>query len=144
MLVFSNQRLGPAAELMVSREIATALLERVATAARDRASGHWEHELVRWLDEQIARISTTNSITSTGRNKADAARKSSILTIDVGDIAFTPQHFDRQRRFLIEAIEEAAQDGEHVRAAVSWVDMIKAHPRDSVQFGRRWLWQPTV
>jgi hypothetical protein len=83
MLVFSNQRLGPAAELMVSRDVAVRLLRLVADAARSFASAYWERELVRWLDEQAVRATVTQPA----------------ITIDVGEIAFTPQHFDRQRRF---------------------------------------------
>jgi hypothetical protein len=128
MLVFSNQRLGPAAELMVSRDVAIRLLRRVADAARAFASAHWERELVRWLDEQAVRAAVTQLA----------------LTIDVGEIAFTPQHFDRQRRFLLEAIEEARTETPYSRVLTDWADLIKAHPRDSVQFGRRWLWHSTV
>ena len=128
MLVFSNQRLGPAAELMVSRDVAVALLKLVAEAARPFAHAYWERELVRWLDEQAVRASVTRAA----------------VAIDVGDIAFTPQHFDRQRRFLLEAIEEARAETPHARVLVDWADLIKAHPRDSVQFGRRWVWHSTV
>jgi uncharacterized membrane protein YccC len=128
MLVFSNQRLGPAAELMVSREVAISLLRLVAEAARPFASAHWERELVRWLDEQAVRAQVTHAA----------------IMIDVGDIAFTPQHFDRQRRFLLEAIEEARAETPHSRFLTDWADLIKAHPRDSVQFGRRWVWHSNV
>ncbi len=129
MLVFSNQRLGPAAELMVSREIAANVLTSIADAARPIASAHWERELVRWLDDQAVRVSTTNAVE---------------LAVDVGDIAFTPQHFDRQRRFLIDAITRAGERCEHSRALVAWAAMIEAHPRESIQFGRRWVWHSTV
>jgi hypothetical protein len=133
MFVFSNQRLGPAAELLVSPEIALALVTRVADAARPAANAHWEHELVRWLDEQAARIAAACAIPG-----------AVALAIDVADIAFTPQHFDRQRRFLVDAIDRARAGSEHSRALVAWADLIEAHPRDSVQFGRRWLWHSTV
>jgi hypothetical protein len=129
MLVFSNHRLGPAAELLVSSQIATSLLACVAEAARPQARALWEHELVRWLDAQCARISSTNAID---------------LAIDVSDIAFTPQHFDRQRRFLLEAIERAIPESEHARTLINWADMIKAHPRDSVQSSKRWTWHTTA
>ncbi len=131
MLVFSNQRLGPAAELMLAHDVAIAILRSVAAAARPIASAIWERELVRWLDEQ-ARVASTTMAPH---------------VIDVGDIAFTPQHFDRQRRFLLEAIDEARAEAPSTgsaRALVDWADLIKAHPRDSVQFGRRWVWHSTV
>jgi hypothetical protein len=128
MLVFSNQRLGPVAELMVSRDVAVSLLRLVAEAARVAATAYWESELVRWLDEQALRASVTPLA----------------ITIDVSEIAFTPQHFDRQRRFLLDAIEEARAETPYSRVLVDWADLIKAHPRDSVQFGRRWLWHSTA
>ena len=128
MLVFSNQRLGPAAELLVSREVAIAVLRSVADAARPTASAHWERELVRWLDEKARWIGATSS---------------TMLAIDVGDIAWTPLNFDGQRRFLLAAIEAARGDAPYARQLTDWADLIKAHPRDSVQFGRRWIWHTT-
>ncbi len=129
MLVFSNQRLGPAAEMMVSRPIAIDVLRKVAAAARPIANGHWEKELVRWLDEQAAHV-------------ASAATRH--VGIDVGDIAFTPLHFNRQRRFLIEAIQRVCATSEHSRLLGAWANLIEAHPSDSVQYGRRWLWHPSA
>ena len=128
MLVFSNHRLGPAAEMMLPRDVAIALLRSVAEAARMRSSAIWERELVRWLDEKALVASTTMAP----------------FVIDVGDIAFTPSNFDRQRRFLLEAIDEARDGTPYSRALVDWADLIKAHPRDSVQMPRRWLWHSTV
>jgi hypothetical protein len=129
MLVFSNQTLGPAAELMVSREVAIAVLRSVADVARPLAAAHWERELVRWLDERALWI-------------ASAAPRT--IAIDVGDIAWTPQHFDRQRRFLLEAIDGARAELPYARQLTDWADLIKAHPRASVQIGRRWVWDPTA
>jgi hypothetical protein len=128
MLVFSNHRLGPAAELMVPRDVGASLVRSVAEAARTTASSHWERELVRWLDERAHWI-----VASTSRS----------IAIDVTDIAFTPQHFDRQRGFLLEAIETACADIRYARALADWADLIKAHPSDSVQLSRRWIWRPT-
>ncbi len=126
MLVFSNQRLGPASELYVGNETASAILRSVAAAARPSASAVWEHELVRWLEEQSARAGTA------------------IQVIDVADIAFTPQHFERQRRFLIEAIERAREGSEHSRVLAAWAVLIEGYPSDSVQFGRRWIWHSSI
>ena len=109
----------------MSREIAAVLLRSVSDAARPNAAAHWELELVRWLDEHVARITRVD-------------------VIDVADIAFTPQHFDHQRRFLIDAIDRARTTSEHARALGVWAGLIEAHPRDSVQVGRRWIWPPTV
>jgi hypothetical protein len=122
MVVFSNHRLGPSAELLVSREVAAALLREVAAAAAPRAQARWEHELASWL----VRFAGSDGI-----------------TLDVADLAWTPEHFERQRGFLVDAIRRAQQGSEHARALGRWADMIEAHPRDSVQVGRRWLWPAT-
>jgi hypothetical protein len=119
MVVFSNQRLGPAAELLVSPGIAEAMLRATADAARPNAESRWEHELVAWLEERAA---------------ADAK------SLDVGEIAWSPENFERQRSFLTDAIARAALGSEHARALGLWGRMIGAHRRQHVQVGRRWRW----
>ena len=126
MVVFSNQRLGPRAELVVSNEVAAAMLQATADAIRTRAEARWERELLRWLDERAlatARVTTTESL-------------------DVGEIAWTRDHFDAQRWFLVESLARATLHSAHGPALERWRQMIEAHPRDSVQFGRRWNWHP--
>ena len=122
MIVFSNHRLGPAAELLVSPQVAEGMLRATAEAASSTADGHWERELVRWLQ----------------------VRAAANVGLDVGEVAWSPEHFERQRRFLIDAIELAARTSEHTRALRRWAGMIEAHPRDSVQVGRRWTWLATA
>jgi hypothetical protein len=119
MVVFSNHRLGPGAELFVSDDVAQTMLRETAAAARPFAEARWEVELVLWLD-----------------SRADAGAQ----MLDVGDIAWTPDHFATQRTFVIEAIQRAARCGEHALAFDRWRRMVEAHPADSVQVGRRWQW----
>ncbi|MEO7733839.1 MAG: hypothetical protein ABIY55_22940 [Kofleriaceae bacterium] len=119
MVVFSNRRVGPSAELLVSRGVAAELLAEVAAAARPGAQARWEHELVTWLERCAA---------------AEHAG------VDVSDIAWSPEHFERQRGFLIEAIRCAEETSPHGRALARWSQMIAAHPRELVQVGRRWQW----
>lgn len=128
MVVFSNRRLGPEAELVVSNEAAAAMLQATADAVRTRADARWEHELVRWLDERALAV----------------ARLASTSEIDVDDLAWTRDHFDAQRWFLVDAIVRAALHGPHAPALDRWRHLIEAHPRDSVQFGRRWNWHVTA
>jgi hypothetical protein len=45
---------------------------------------------------------------------------------------------------LLAAIERAAAGSEHGLAFDRWRRLIEAHPRESVQVGRRWNWSPTV
>lgn len=135
MIVLSNRRLGPAAELLVSAAVAESMLRATAAAARPEAEARWEQELVRWLEDRASPPEAATPESSRGR-PAD-------LVIDVSEIAWTPDNFDRQRRFLLRAIEQAAEISEHARALRLWAQMIEAHPRDSVQFGRRWTSQPS-
>jgi hypothetical protein len=118
MVVFSNQRLGASAELLVSDDVAAEMLRATAEQARPFAEARWERELVDWL----------------------ARRAESKGPLDVSEIAWTPDHFEAQRRFLLSAIERAAEASEHVLAFERWRRLIEAHPRDSVQVGRRWQW----
>jgi len=124
MVVFSNHRLGPSVELVVSNEVAAAMLQAAADALRTRAEARWEQELVRWLDERAR---------ATGRT-------ATTCSLDVGEIAWTRDHFDAQRWFLVDALARASTRSEHAQAIERWRQMIEAHPRDSVQFGRRWTW----
>lgn len=118
MVVFSNRHLGPSTELVMSAELAAAMLAAVRDAAADAANGRWEHELVAWLDRRAARPEGT---------------------VDVGDLAWTPDHFEPQRHFMIDAIARAASvAAEHAAALGRWREMIAAHPRPSARAGRRW------
>jgi len=123
MVVFSNHRIGPSAELLVSHEVAAELLREVAAAAGPSAQARWEHELVSWL--QCCATSGPAQLAS----------------LDVSDIAWTPENFERQRSFLLEAIERAMAASANARALARWSAMIEAHPRESVQVGRRWHWR---
>ncbi len=119
MVVFSNQALGPAVDLLVSEQVAHELLAEVAVAARPLANARWEHELVQWLATRAG---------------------GTVAALDVCDIAWTPQHFDHQRGFLIAAIDQALATSHHARALGRWREMIEAHPHHAVSVGRRWQW----
>ena len=119
MVVFSNQRLGAAAELLVSPVVATEMLRSTAEAARPLAQSRWEHELVLWLEDRARMLGPV---------------------LDVTEVAWTPDNFERQRRFVIDAIDRAALRSDHARALSLWCRMIEAHPREHVVVGRRWRW----
>src|SRR4051812_21523221 len=93
MVVFANSRLGPSAELLLSDDVASAMLRSVAAMARPVAEARWERELVRWLE---------------GRGTESPTRN-----LDVHEIAWTPDHFEAQRRFVADAIARAAFGSEH-------------------------------
>jgi hypothetical protein len=153
MVVFSNRRLGPSAELLVSDEVARTMLDRTAHAARPFAEARWELELVLWLDRRAMLIESTSpafsaspAFTASPSAGLAATRQSSRggHVIDVNDIAWTPDHFGAQRAFIVGAIERAAAGTEHPLAYDRWRRLIEAHPAESVQVGRRWSWQPTA
>jgi len=141
MVVFSNHRIGPSVELLVSDDVAMAVLKATATAARPFAEARWELELVLWLDRRGDQIADATERPSDTATKASSRGG---MVIDVADIAWTPDHFEAQRRFLIDAILRAAASADHALAFDRWRRMIEAHPADSVQVGRRWQWQPTA
>jgi hypothetical protein len=128
MLVLGNARLGPSVEIVVSNDVAAAMLQAVADAIRSRAEARWELELLRWLDERAIA----------------AGRTTGTASIDVSEIAWTRDHFDAQRWFVVDAVARAMIHSEHAAALERWRRMIEAHPRDSVQFGRRWSWHVTA
>ncbi|MBL0215518.1 MAG: hypothetical protein IPQ07_16735 [Myxococcales bacterium] len=119
MVVFSNRRLGPAAEMLVSPEVGGAILREAAAAARPLAQSRWEHELVVWLEDRSRRLGGD---------------------LDVGDIAWSPENFERQRAFLCGAIEQAGLASTHTRALTQWAKQIATHPREAIVVGRRWQW----
>jgi hypothetical protein len=119
MVVFANRYLGPSAELFVSDDVAQAVLRHTANAARPFARARWEIELVLWLD-----------------SRADLGPQ----VLDVSDIAWTREHFDHQRTFLIDAIQGAARLGLHPLVFDRWRRLVELHPRDAVLAGRRWQW----
>ena len=133
MVVFSNHRLGPGVELIVSAGVAASILRAAAAAASPFAGARWEHELVRWLDERARELLVLE-------------RRPGVALdyFDVNDIAWTPDHFEPQRRFLIEAIVRASTTSEHPLVLDRWRRLVEAHPAESVQVGRRWNWQPTA
>ncbi|MBA2544925.1 MAG: hypothetical protein H0V17_35105 [Deltaproteobacteria bacterium] len=135
MIVFSNHRLGPASELLVSAAVAESMLRDTAEAASLSAEDRWERELVRWLEDRASMVAASVRLTDV----AEARRvRPANTAIDVGEVAWSPEHFERQRRFLIDGIEIAGTHSLHVRALGRWAAMIQAHPRGSVQVGRRW------
>jgi len=105
--------------LLVSPEVGAALLRSTAAAARPLAQSRWEHELVVWLEDRSRRLGGD---------------------LDVSDIAWSPENFERQRSFLGAAIERAAHGSEHSRALGLWGRQIASHPRESIVVGRRWQW----
>ena len=119
MVVISNRRLGPQAELVVSEAIAAALLRRLAAGAAPVARSRWELELVRWLELRAVSLAPV---------------------IDVDDIAWTPEHFEAQRGFAL----AAAATPPSRRPARGGARALAAHDRGTSRglgpAQRRWQW----
>jgi hypothetical protein len=153
MFVFSNRRVGPSAEVLVSRVAAEAMLRETAAAAMPSAMSRWEHELVRWLVERADEDSEGHEVDSLDVGSLEI-RSLDIGSLDIGsldvgldvggldvsELAWTREHFESQRSFLIAAISLAAAGSDHSAALTRWRKMIESHPAESVQFGRRWSW----
>src|SRR4051812_48579327 len=99
MVVFSNRRLGPSAEVLVSTTVANAMLVETVAAARPLATSRWELELVSWLAERV----------DTGFSE-----------LDVADLAWTREHFEHQKSFVSAAMSRAAAGSEHGPALTRW------------------------
>jgi hypothetical protein len=137
MVVFSNQRLGASAEIIISDDVAAEMLKATAAQARPFAEARWERELIEWLERRAESKSPSAALPG-----GAAPPKGGAVSIDVSEIAWTPDHFEAQRRFLLAAIDRAAAGSEHALAFDLWRRLIEAHPRESVQVGRRWQWAP--
>jgi hypothetical protein len=122
VIELTNRRLGPTQQLALAKEVVATMLREIATAARPAASARWEHELVRWLDDRACEP----------------------VSLDVGDLAWTPEHFETQRKFLVDAIQRALDTSSCEPVLRRWQVMIAAHPRESVKAGRRWPQLATV
>ena len=127
MITFSNVRVDDTASFTASERDACALLEALAVAARERARDRWQLELVAWLVDRRGAIAT-------------AARAG----VDIGEIAWTPEHFEDQQRFVVAAadlaLDLALLDGPVADALARLRDLAAAHRRELVSVGRRWQW----
>jgi hypothetical protein len=122
VIELTNRRLGPGSQLSLASEVVATMLREIADAARPMANARWEHELVRWLDVRASRP----------------------VSLDVSDLAWTPEHFESQRKFVVDAIHHALESSGCEAVMRRWMVMIAAHPRDCVKAGRRWLLQPAT
>lgn len=124
--VFSNAKMGH--EVAVPRPVASHAVTLIALAASASARDRWQRELAAWLAEQAR---------SLGGGGAG---------FDIGDVAWTPNNFADQQRFVVDAIRYAAagETGD-LRAALDHLAaLIAGHDRAWVVVGRRWTWPSGV
>src|SRR5258705_1084963 len=124
--VFSNARMGH--EVAVPRPIASHAVTLIALAASASARDRWQRELAAWLAEQARAL---------GRGGAG---------FDVGDVAWTPNNFADQQRFVVAAITyPAARETVELRTAPDRLAaLIAGHDQAWVVVGRRWTWPSGV
>lgn len=115
-------------EVAVPRPVASQAVTLIALAASASARDRWQRELAAWLAEQARALAAGGS------------------GFDVGDVAWTPNNFADQQRFLIEAISYAAagETGDLRAALDRLAALIAGHDRAWVVVGRRWTWPSGV
>src|SRR5688500_6680122 len=120
--LFTNVRLGR--ELAVPRTTAARAIAALGSAAAGAARDRWQRELAAWL---------------AGTARAVLAGAAGF---DVGELAWTPDHFAEQQRFVIDMVADAAVLAPpEVRLALErFLILIARHERAWVLVGRRWDW----
>jgi hypothetical protein len=118
--VFSNVRLGH--EVAVPRLVAARAIAALAAAAAAGARDRWERELAAWLAGYARAVMDGHA------------------GFDVGDLAWTPDHFLAQQAFVLAMLDDAAdREGSEVRLVLErMAALIGGHDRSWVVVGRRW------
>jgi hypothetical protein len=118
--VFSNARLGH--EIAVPRLVAARAIAALAAAAAAAAHDRWEGELAAWLAAYARAVMDGHA------------------GFDVGDLAWTPEHFLEQQAFVVAALADAAdREPSEVRVVLERIaGLIAGHDRSWVVVGRRW------
>lgn len=126
MITFSNLRADESLTFTLPERAAAALLAALTEAGREIALSRWEQELVAWLADRRWAVAAGHR-----------------AGVDLGEVAWTPERFPEQQRFVLAMCERAlarATD-DAVRAAIVGVrDLTAAHGREHVPVGRRWRW----
>lgn len=128
MITFSNLRADEALTFTLPERAAAALLGALTEASREIALSRWEQELVAWLADRRWAVASGHR-----------------AGVDLGEVAWTPEHFGEQRRFVLAMCERALvrlrADDDLGRAAITGVrELAAAHGREHVPVGRRWRW----
>lgn len=126
MITFSNLRAAESLTFTTSERTALALLAALTEAAREAAAGRWEHELGAWLGDRRRAI-------------AGGVRAG----IDLGEVAWTPEHFPDQQRFVVAICRQASDRAGDAGVAADLARLAELalhHGREHVVVGRRWRW----
>ena len=111
-------------EVAVPRPIAARAIAVVAVAAAESARDRWERELAAWLEEHARALAR------------------GVTGLEVAALAWSPEHFAEQQRFVLDAVARGAHGADpDVRIALDRLAaLIAGHERSWVLAGRRWAW----
>ena len=126
MITFSNLRAADSLTFTTSERGALAVLGALVETAREAAADRWEHELAAWLADRRWAI-------------AGGARAG----LDLGEVAWTPDHFAAQQRFVVAICEQASARATAPELAADLArlrELAAHHAREHVVVGRRWRW----
>jgi hypothetical protein len=125
VIIFSNLRAAEASSYAVPLRTAVAALDALVDAGRDVAAARWERELIAWLGDRRAAIT-----------------RGTRAALDLGEVAWTPDHFGDQQRFFLTLCERggAGAPPEVAVALGRLRELAGHHSRDHVAVGRRWRW----
>lgn len=126
MITFSNLRAADSLTFTTSERGAVAVLGALVELARETAADRWEHELTAWLADRRWAI-------------AGGVRAG----LDLGEVAWTPEHFADQQRFVIAICEHASARAAEPGLAADLArlrELAAHHGREHVVVGRRWRW----
>lgn len=126
MITFSNLRAAESLTFTTSERGAILVLGALVETAREAAAGRWEHELAAWLADRRWAI-------------AGGARAG----LDLGEVAWTPDHFADQQRFVVAICDRASDRAAEPSLASDLArlrELAAHHGREHVVVGRRWRW----
>jgi hypothetical protein len=126
VITFSNLRAAESLTFTTSERGAVVMLGALIDTARGAAADRWEQELAAWLDDRRWAI-------------AGGVRAG----LDLGELAFTPEHFPAQQRFVVAICEQASARAADPTLAADLLrlrELAAHHAREHVSVGRRWRW----
>jgi hypothetical protein len=118
VVTFSDLRAGDEG-FVVDEAAAVVLLDALIQTGAISAAARWEHDLIAWLAERRRGIAS-----------------GATAGIDLAEVAWTPEHFADQQRFVIALCERIAAG---CRDAISLRGLVARRSREHVGLTRRFV-----